>query len=166
MSNKIYIYGNQSSKIVETTDMYIRGHLLQWGKVAIQIRNISLITSSDIETKPFPTWAGIVAGIGVMTMFLAWYIGLILLAIAGFGIYSWYEDSRNPEGQAYLHIHLNSGDIFMILFKSKSFLKETMQVLADVIAKDGPDSRPEIHIDFVRRQIHAGSAEAEEVTTS
>ena len=126
------LMGNPKEKTVKTEKLLIQGHLLRWEDVVIQISNISLITSSDVITAQFPTWAGIMAVVGLALLGLVWYLGLILIAIAGFAIFSWYSSVQEAKNRKYLNILLNSGQTYSIMFQSKHFLNDVLQVFANI----------------------------------
>ena len=64
--------GNQKEKTVSTDGFQVKGHLLQWENVAIQISNISLVTSSDVQPTQFPIWGLliVIAGIALIPFML------------------------------------------------------------------------------------------------
>ena len=137
MSNKSLggtLVGNEKEKTVKTGNLYIQGHLLKWEGVTIQISNISLITSSNMNTPRFPSWAAITAFVGLLllTQRMVWYVGLIALIIGGVSIYLWYSESQKSKNRKYLNILLNSGYTYSILFINEKFLNEVMSVFANI----------------------------------
>lgn len=76
--------GISKEKTVETSNFQVKGHLLQWKDVVIQISNISLITSTDVQPTLFPVWGLVVAAIGSVLIRYVWPIGFILLALSAY----------------------------------------------------------------------------------
>ena len=86
--------GNQKEKTVSTDGFQVKGHLLQWENVAIQISNISLVTSSDVQPTQFPIWGLliVIAGIALIPFMLP--LGILLLALGAFTSFVWYRENE------------------------------------------------------------------------
>ena len=125
-------WGKSKEKTVETKNLRIQGHLLSWKGSVIQISNISLITTSDVRTAPFPLWAGVIILVGIALLREVWYVGLILFAISGTAIYFWYSSVQEAKTHKYLNILLNSGQTYSIMFQDEKFLKEVLRVFANI----------------------------------
>lgn len=151
------LMGNKKEKTVQTRNLFIQGHLLQWEGVIIQISNISLITSSNMNRPIFPIWAGIMAIIGLSLLKLVWYVGLIALAIGGVGIYFWYSEVERVKNNKYLNILLNSGFTYSILFTNEDFLQNVMQVFANIF-EDAAEDHANYYIDIKNSTISNGAS--------
>ena len=64
-------------------------------------------------------------------------IGLIVAAVGGFAIYSWYQQVEREKKLKKLLIITNSGQIFSILFENGKFLDTVICVLKEIIANPG-----------------------------
>ena len=48
------LFGSKKEKVIETDELQVRGHLLRWKDVVIQISNISQISVGNYPRPPFP----------------------------------------------------------------------------------------------------------------
>lgn len=140
--------GNKKEKVVETKQFQIRGHLLRWDDVVIQISSISQISIGSFQTQPFPIWAAAIALIGIVALKAVWFVGLLLIAIGALSIYVWYKETQKTKGYKYLHIHLNSGGIFSLLFEEEWFLREVLNVFANIFEDGGKSTNTNISVDI------------------
>lgn len=143
------LLNDKNQKMVKTKSLTIQGHLLKWENVVIQISNISLITSSDINAIKFPTWAAILSLLGIIMIFSEFFamLALLFLSMGIVGICTWVWYTQKLKKYKYLNIQLNSGNTYSILFENENFLKEVIQVF-DNIFKEGSKSGTNYYIDL------------------
>ena len=91
--------GNQKEKTVETAGFQVKGHLLQWENVAIQISNISLVTSSDVQPTQFPIWGLLIVIVGIALIPFMLPVGILLLALGAFTFFVWYRENEKKKHQ-------------------------------------------------------------------
>jgi len=141
------LIGSKKERTVQTKQLLVRGHLLQWEDVIIQISNISLITSTNLDPPGFPVWAAIAVLVGLVLLKPIWYVGLIALAVGGFSIYLWYTKCEEMKSHKYLNILLNSGFTYSVLFSDEAFLDKVMRVFANIF-EDGAGPNTNYYIDI------------------
>lgn len=146
------LIGGKKEKTVQTKQLLIQGHLLRWEGVIIQISNISLITSTNLNPPRFPIWAAIAVLAGISLLDPIWYVGLIAMAVGGYSIYSWYSEYEEVKSHKYLNILLNSGFTYSILFSNEAFLDEVMHVFANIF-EDGAKANTNYYIDIKNSTI-------------
>lgn len=151
------LLGNRKEKTVETRNLQIKGHLLQWEDVAIQISNISLVTSSDVQPSQFPVGVVVLIVLAFALIFFNVIFGLILLALAVLVCYLWYRENEKKKKLKFLHLQLNSGTTFSILFQSKEFLNEVLTVFSNIF-EDGGKVSSEYYFDLKNCTITEGSS--------
>lgn len=151
--------GNKKDMTVETENLLVRGNQLQWDGVMIQISNISLITTSDMNAPVYPIWAAIVGIVGLFFVFNSdtWLLGLLLVLVGGAASYFWYTKFNASHRYKYLNIQLNSGRMFSILFNDEAFLKKVFHVLSNIL-DEGLSSEINYHIDLKNCQIDNNSS--------
>lgn len=142
------LLNNSKERTVETEDILVRGNLLKWEGVMIQISNISLITTADMNTPPFPIWAAIVTFIGFFLLSeVIWVPALLLTLVGFFVIYKWYKKCEIAKKHKYLNILLNSGYTYSILFYNSPFLEQVFSVISNIL-EEGVSSGTNYHIDI------------------
>lgn len=149
--------GISKEKTVETSNFQVKGHLLQWKDVVIQISNISLITSTDVQPTLFPVWGLVVAAIGSVLIRYVWPIGFILLALSAYVFFAWYRENEKKKLQKFLYIQLNSGKSFSILFQSQDFLDQVIQTFANIF-EDGDKTGNNYYFDLKNSKIDRNSS--------
>lgn len=129
------ISGNKG-KTIETDNLRIAGNLLGWNGALIQISNISLITTENLNTARFPLWTILCAIIGFALLRGATFFGILLIITAGAACYYWYTKVQETKNHKYLNILLNSGYTYSILFKNDSFLDDVLLVFSNILEED------------------------------
>ena len=131
------IFGDSKNKVIETENFTIRGHLLRWFDTAIQISNISMVSTADLPLPRFPVWtvAGVFLGLAVMSTgdSTAQGIGLVILIVAGGWMALWYNAVKDAKSKKHLHLFLNSGNVYSFVFSDRQFLAQILQLLANII---------------------------------
>ncbi|WP_317380602.1 hypothetical protein [uncultured Intestinimonas sp.] len=141
--------GNNKEKQVKTQRLSIVGHLLRWDDVVIQISNISLISTSNLQQTPMPFWAIILIIFGVVLLPIIWWASLLCLALGILVIWAWYKETKKTEKYKYLNIQLNSGRMFSLLFENQEFLNQVLDVFANIFEDDNDQAQNrDIRIDI------------------
>lgn len=126
------LFGSKKEKVVETPGLHIQGNLLRWNDVVIQISNISQISVGRYPTQPFPLWTIAAILIGLIVMKFNVLIGLVGLLLGGGVIFIWYQDRQSKKDYKFLHLHLNSGTRFSLVFEQQKFLNKVLEVFANI----------------------------------
>lgn len=140
-------FANGEENFIETSELRLRGHLLTWKGIAIQISNISMMHISDVQTLKLPIWVLAILVLGVICVFIQLIAGLILIIVGGVFLYLWTKDVGERRKHKYLKIMLNSGRTYSIHFKDKDFLEEVFNTLENVF-ESGPNLNNTNNITF------------------
>lgn len=126
------LFGSKKEKVIETDELQVRGHLLRWKDVVIQISNISQISVGNYPRPPFPLWT--IAAILIGLCFLPYnkFIGMIGLLVGIAVITMWYESWWDKKDYKFLRLYLNSGTSFFFTFKEEFFLRKVLDVFANI----------------------------------
>ena len=138
---------NRKEKRVNTPSLSIVGRLLRWEDTIIQIDNISLISTADFQQTSFPLWSLVLILIGLLLIRYSVFVGLICLAGGGLAIWFWNAEVQKTQSYKYLNIQLNSGRVFSLLFESDVFLKQVLDVFANIF-EDNDLTDKNIYIDI------------------
>lgn len=147
------LLGGNKEKFIETKNLRIAGHLLQWEDVVIQISNVSMITTASVQPPIFPIWALIMGCAGLACMAFAWPLGLLLLALTVLVFYLWHKEVEKKKKLKALSIHLSSGRIFSILFPNIEFLNTVLRVFANIFEEGGQTANTTYQIDIQNCKI-------------
>lgn len=126
------LFGSKKEKVIETDELQVRGHLLRWKDVVIQISNISQISVGHYPTQPFPMWTLAAILIGLVAMKFNALIGLAGLLLGSGVIFMWYQERESKKGYKFLHLRLNSGTVFSFVFEQEDFLRKVLDVFANI----------------------------------
>lgn len=153
------ILSEKKDRTVQTKNLLVRGNLLYWEGVIIQISNISLLTTTNFNTPRFPSWTILLILVGTTVFSVPGTIiaGLLLLLVAVLAIYSWYKKVQDAKGKKYLTILLNSGYTYSILFNDHSFLSKVFHVFANIL-DEGTSPSINYFIDMVNCKIDNNSS--------
>lgn len=142
------LLGGRKETVVETKQFQICGHLLRWEDTVIQISNISLISTGNFQSQQFPMWAAILALLGLLALGASLIVGLMCIVVGIFCIYLWYKAIEKTKEYKYLNIYLNSGRVFSLLFEKEWFLREVLDVFANIFEGGGTKQGTNISIDI------------------
>ncbi len=142
------LFGSKSEKVIETNELQIRGHLLRWKDVVIQISNISQIAIGNYPAKPFPLWSIAVILVGILILRVNLLIGLLTAFFGSIFIMEWVTQRQATKDCKYLHLYLNSGTCFSFLFQNESFLRKVLEVFANIFEDGEKASNSNVTIDI------------------
>ena len=124
-------------KCIETTNFNVMGNIMTWQGMALQLSNVSYITTRGLEQLKFPWYALIMIAIGIGLFRASFIVSIILLICGGGIIYWWYREMKRRSQSIVLTMHMNSGDKLSLLFTDQSFLTKVLHVLEKIIAEGG-----------------------------
>lgn len=75
------IQKESESKIVETDVLKVKGNLISWDNSIIQISNISMLTTTDVEANKFPMYSVLFVLLGLFITKTNLIAGLVSLII-------------------------------------------------------------------------------------
>ncbi len=156
------LLSSKKERIVETNNLLIRGNLLLWKGVIIQISNISLLTTADFNGPSFPIWSFLLIILGFAMFSNAILAGIALILISIFIIFRWYKKTQIAKNRKYLNILLNSGQTYSILFNNHAFLSKVFKVLANIL-DDGVSPNTNYYIDMSNCTIANNSSVVSDV---
>lgn len=142
------LFGSKKEKVIETAGLQIQGNLLRWNDVVIQISNISQISVGSYPSQPFPMWTIAAILIGLMFMQFNVFIGLVALLVGGGAIFLWYQERQSKKDYKFLHLHLNSGTHFSLIFEQQQFLRKVLEVFANIFEDVDDNVNNNITIDI------------------
>ena len=143
---------NKKAKQVNTPSFSIVGHLLRWEDTIIQIDNISMISIASFQQAPFPLWSIVLILVCLLLIRYSIFVALLCLAGGGLLIWFWNIDVQKTQNYKYLNIQLNSGRVFSLLFESDMFLKQVLDVFANIFEDDNLAGK-NIYIDIKNCRI-------------
>ena len=147
-------------KTIEVDEFTIKGHLLRWKDVVIQISNISLVTAVDVvppeEVSPGTALrqlcGALIALAGMLSLLMGLlgaaigamrgddagtFLGLgVILSIAGIAMIAYRGQVSTPPTKRYLDIYLNSGNRYSLLFEDNAFRRKVLNFFS-MIFQDG-----------------------------
>lgn len=134
---------SKKTKIIDTSSLQIKGHLISWADVRIQISNVSAVTTMDAPIKSFPWMFLLLFFFGIYLKSEAYYsdfletfsVLLIIVSIGRVAIWCW--EFWIAISSKYLMIEVNSGNTFALKFRNEEFLKEVMEVFSNIFIDDG-----------------------------
>lgn len=134
------VQNKSQNREIETDRFRVRGNLLEWENMMLQLSNISAVGIGDLPNVSFPNFAAVIGVVGAaicMMQGAGLFLGLALIIGAGWMIYNWYEENQARKNKKYLHLQMNSGDIYSLLFHDISFLQDTLKVVEQLL--EDPD---------------------------
>lgn len=133
-------------KSIDTPYLKISGNCLEFTDTCIQLSNISLFTTVDVNPAKFPLYSLIFILAGLIMIEHQVVIALLLLAAGGAIIAYWYLSVQKVKEQKRLIIVTNSGNTFPILFSNQQFLNRVLVVMRDIIRE--PNNQGNMLIDI------------------
>lgn len=147
--------GGSSAQRVEPDFLYIEDNMMKWSDTIIQISNISMVSTANVGSKPFPILSVLVILLGLGAFNFSAFLGIVLVGGGVAWEVIWYQQTEKEKGMQLLKISLNSGVQFTVLFHNKKFLSEVLNRISDLISK--PNSQRNLTIN-VKDSTFGGNA--------
>lgn len=123
------------TKEIKTEYLTIQGNCLEMPGICIQLSNISLFTTSPVESDgPRVLLTAIVmVVVGMLIMRINFLIGLAVLGVGLLLGYFWYMDWQKARNSERLTIVTNSGITYSVVFGDKEFLKKVVATITEIV---------------------------------
>lgn len=133
---------DRKKKEIKTEYLTIRGNCLELPERSIQLSNISMFSTAQIDAPSL--WFIVVAValviFGCKTMDASSSLGILLLLAGGALVIYWYIGWSHAQTTKLLSIAMNSGQVYSILFEDRKFLDEVESVIKEIIRDPNPAS--------------------------
>ena len=126
------LFSDSKEKVINTDQLQIKGHLLRWKDMVIQISNISQISIGNYPAPQFPLSAIFIILIGLCCLLFNIFFALLMIALGIFIVVVWYQEKNSKKGHKFLHLRLNSGTVFSFEFAQESFLRRVLEIFANI----------------------------------
>lgn len=142
---------------IATERLTIKGNIIMWDRMMIQLSNISSISTKGLSPKPFPIISLLVILIGLILFKMSGVLAVVLVTAGIVWIVWWYNEDQKRREKTNLIIVMNSGSVYVILFNDQNFLQKVLLVLERIIMTGGiGDSNVVINI---KDNTFSGNAE-------
>lgn len=121
------------NRVSETDYIKIHGNCLEIENTVLQLKNISLFSTVDIDSHPFPMGVLLLIIAAIVSLFFKVLIAVVLFAISLLWIYFWNKREQELAEIKRLIIVTNSGQSFAITFSSQIFLKKVLALLMELL---------------------------------
>ncbi|MEN6419022.1 MAG: hypothetical protein ABFC73_08900 [Clostridiaceae bacterium] len=133
-----------ASSTINTDYMTIEGNMIKWSDTIIQISNISIISTANVASRPFPFLSALLGICGLIMIIISQNsygflddfsgLGIFMILAMGVWIFAWYVNKKNREGLQKLNILTNAGLTYTIIFNDKKFLTQVMKRFAEILS--------------------------------
>ena len=127
----------KQEKSIETPELLIKGNIMSWEGMMIQLSNVSCISTTSLKQIAFPVLSVLVMIIGIVIFKSNFLAGIFLLLVGAAWIYGWYYINNSRKSNTILNIVMNSGNNLQILIGNKDFLNKVLKVLEQIIIEGG-----------------------------
>lgn len=130
-------------KEIKTEYLKIQGNCLELPETCIQLSNISLFTTSDLEG-PSPgilVAAAVMLVIGLSVLKGIASIGLLLIALGVAAGCYWYFGWKKAKNSKRLTIMTNAGFNYSIVFEDRNFLNKVVSVITEIVRDPHHESK-------------------------
>lgn len=123
------------TKEIKTEYLTIQGNCLEMPGICVQLSNISLFTTSPVESVgPRVLLTAIVlVVVGMLIIGINFLIGLAVLGVGILLGYFWYMDRQKARNSERLTIVTNSGITYSVVFEDKEFLKKVVAAITEIV---------------------------------
>lgn len=123
----------KKEKSIETPELKVKGNIMSWDGMMIQLSNVSCVSTAPLEQLAFPTLSLLIILAGILGIRQQPLFGILLLALGGTWIYGWYYFNNKRKSNTILSIVMNSGNNLQFVIDNKNFLNKVLQVLELII---------------------------------
>lgn len=131
----------EQEKSFETANLLIKGNLIIWDKMLIQISSIAYLSEAPLDKLPFPKWSLLPAVFGIYVFTINVVLGFVILCIAIGWLLIWLQINKMRQEKRILTIGMNSGERMIFRFNDKTFLHKAMKVLEAILINGGLGSK-------------------------
>lgn len=128
---------NSQQMVIDTPQLFLKGNIMCWDGMMIQLSNVSCISTMPLAQAAFPLPAIVIILLGLFAFKYSAVAALVLICGGGFWIYSWYRTNVERKKNTILNIVLNSGNQLQIIINNKDFLNKVLKVLEHIIIDGG-----------------------------
>lgn len=124
----------KANREIHVGALKIHGNSIEFGDTVVQLSNVSLVSTEDVEHSAFPIWGllGVLAGIVLLSV--NFWIGILCVLVCGIILYGWYREVQQAKASKRLVIVTNAGKRFPIVFQDEGFLKNVLETIKELIA--------------------------------
>ncbi len=124
----------KANREIHVGALKIHGNSIEFGDTVVQLSNVSLVSTEDVEHSAFPIWVllGVLAGIVLLSV--NFWIGILCVLVCGIILYGWYREVQQAKASKRLVIVTNAGKRFPIVFQDEGFLKNVLETIKELIA--------------------------------
>lgn len=127
----------KKEKSIETSELLLKGNIMSWEGMMIQLSNISCVSTAPLEQTAFPMLSILLIFAGLVGLKVNVLGGILSLAIGCGWIYAWYYVNEKRKSDTILSIAMNSGNSLQFIIKNKEFLQKVLHVLEEIIIHGG-----------------------------
>lgn len=124
-----------ATKEIKTEYLTIQGNCLEMPDICVQLSNISLFTTSPVESAGLRVLltAVILVIVGILLIGVNFLVGAATAAVGILLGYLWYTDWQKAKNSERLTIVTNSGITYSVVFGDKEFLKKVVAVITEIV---------------------------------
>ena len=123
----------KKEKSIETPELKVKGNIMSWDGIMIQLSNVSSVSTAPLDQLAFPMLSVLLIFVGIVGLKQELFFGVLLLVLGGAWIYGWYYINNKRKLNTILSIVMNSGSNLQFVISNKSFLDKVLQVLELII---------------------------------
>lgn len=127
----------EKEKSIETKQLMIKGNIMSWEEMMIQLSNVSCVSVSELNTIQFPLLALVFVIVGIALIQAEPTLGIAGLGVGLGWIVWWANANEKRKSSKKLNILVNSGHTFQIVFSDRNFLKKILEILEVIIREGG-----------------------------
>jgi len=135
-------------KNIETPELTIKGNIIRWPGMMIQLSNVSSVSTTSLELQPFPVLALILLFIGLISFTTNLLLGIVVMAAGIVWIAMWWSSNEERKTTRNLNLMLNSGLNICIRIKDLKFLERVLGVLEQILINGGIGDKNNISINI------------------
>ncbi len=142
----------KKEKSIETPELKVKGNIMSWDGMMIQLSNVSSVSTAPLDQLAFPMLSVLLIFAGIVGLKQELFFGVLLLVLGGAWIYGWYYINNKRKLNTILSIVMNSGSNLQFVISNKSFLDKVLQVL-ELIIIEGDIGKQNITINIKGNKI-------------
>lgn len=124
-------------KSIETSQLLIKGNLIIWEKMMIQISSISYVSEAPPDKKPFPIWSLLPTFLGVYLFQYNKMMSFFVISIGLGWMFVWLLVNKARQEKRILTLAMNSNERLCFQFNDKVFLHKAMTILRAILMNGG-----------------------------